>query len=139
MDPAVIALLGVLGGVIVTQISNYLLEGKRAKNRIDEKVLDIQHSKERELYQDRKKSYTSYLASLDQYITSRGKNMASVLDHYYCSLVISSNDVSKAIVETYNIIKMYNFKDINAISEAGDAYMESKQKLLSAIRKELYD
>lgn len=129
MDPALYALIGALGGILITQVANYFLEDKKSKNLIDLKKLDVTHEKSNELHRERRSTYAKYLVELDVFSAHRERGLDSVINEYYNALIVANDETSEHIKTVFSIIKKDDFET--------DDFLKAKKALLQAMRNEL--
>ena len=129
MEPATYTLLGALGGILITQVANYLLESKKSKNQKELKSLELEHSRHHDLMKERRVAYSNYLKSIDQYIASQPNDIRICVDTLYSALIVAGEDTTKKINEVFSIIKK---DDIVA-----DKLLLAKGNLLKTMQNEL--
>ena len=61
MEPAMYTLLAALGGVVITQLFNILLEDKKSKNILSIKEIEFKYAREQELLSEKKIAFVKYL------------------------------------------------------------------------------
>jgi len=129
MNPAYYALIGALGGVLITQVANYCLEKYRSENRLKEKQIDVQTARIKDLHNERKAAYSDLLAALDKYVTTNRLEHQVFLEQYYRALILAGEPTYNAIVQTYEVLK----------PEVLDTpkYLAAKNQLMSLMRSEL--
>jgi len=135
MSPALYTLIGALGGVIITQVANYFLEGRRAKTQLSLKQLEIDGSKSNDLQKSRRDVYARYLLKIDQYVVERHDpageeaDLLNVMDDYYIALILAGEDTSYHINGVFKMCKNDPFDY--------DMFDTAKKKLLEAMKNEL--
>lgn len=129
MDPALYTLIGALGGVLITQISNYLLEDKRLNTQKELKIVDIDHQWQIDIMRVRRIAYSKYFESIDIYRVNMNEGLQSVVGNFYEALMVASEETSKHIKSVFSQIKNDKI-DV-------DAYLEAKKQLLMSMQNDL--
>ena len=129
MDPAVCTLLGALGGVLLTQVANYMLENKRANNHLIARQLELDSQRHYDLLKERRSTYSAFLASIDKYMGGEKETITDVADCLYTALIVASADTTDKINATVTIVK--HGKPL------AEYYLKSKRGLFEAMHADL--
>ena len=104
MDASAYTLIGALGGVIVTQLANFLLEGKKGENLKAVKRLELEETRKHELSKERRLAYAKYLEEFDQYANDPSKGEAFLLGSYYAALILAPESTSTLLIASLNFV-----------------------------------
>jgi len=128
LEPAIYTLIGALGGILITQVANYFLESKKAKNQQVLKSIELDHQKHHDLLKERRIAYSNYLAAIDKTVATE-INLAECVNHLYGALIVSTGETTKKIAEVFSMIKMKDYET--------DEFLSAKTKLLKAMQADL--
>ncbi|MGA8862484.1 MAG: hypothetical protein WB444_01595 [Gallionella sp.] len=129
MDSAAYSLIGAFGGVVITQLANYLLENKKANNLVRLKELDVTYHKNSELQKERREIYAKFLTQIDAYLAKNSGDLMILIDDYYKALIVSNEETSKEILNIFSMLKKKE-------RETGKI-IPAKLALLKAMREEI--
>lgn len=127
MDASLYTLIGALGGVLVTQFANFLLEKKRGANQVLLKRLELKEQQRQELHRERRVAYAKYLEEFDRYVNDPIKGPESVLTSYYSALILASDETSTVLIASLNFI----------LDGESEEIMQSKKQLFKAMQKDI--
>jgi len=114
MDASAYALIGALGGIIVTQVANFFLEGKKAQSLKALKELELEDARRKELSKERRLAYAKYLEEYDHYANDPSKGEAFLLGSYYAALILAPANTSRLLIASLNFVmdgKMHEVMD----------------------------
>jgi len=121
MDASVYALIGALGGVVITQAANYFLEEKRTKHRLDEESLNRRRALASEVRNKRHEIYSQSLAELDYwYALEKTDRAEHMLKHFYSASVIASDEVAGALADLLRSMQDNSIKPADVKQKKGD-------------------
>lgn len=129
MDSAVFTLIGALGGVLITQAANYFLESKKAQSQKELKSLELQKSRDHDLYKERRIAYARYLEAVDKAATADEKDLSLCVGQLYSAIIVASASTTKEINAVFSYLK----KDEMVPGE----FLKSKVRLLKAMQSDL--
>ncbi|MCP1268223.1 hypothetical protein [Aeromonas hydrophila] len=129
MDSSVYALVGALGGVLITQVANYFLERKRMLGQRDLKSLELQKSRDHDLYKERRIAYAKYLEAVDLTAASFPKDMSLCVGQLYAALVVASDGTSKEINKVFSYLKREELISAD--------FLAAKARLLKSMQSDL--
>ncbi|WP_057833185.1 hypothetical protein [Colwellia sp. TT2012] len=104
MDASAYTLIGALGGVIVTQVANFLLEAKKGENLKVVKHLELVETRKHELSKERRLAYAKYLVEFDHYVNEPSKGQAFLLGSYYTALILAPENTSRLLIASLNFV-----------------------------------
>ncbi|WP_275725097.1 hypothetical protein [Vibrio furnissii] len=129
MDSTVYTLIGALGGVLITQVANYFLESKKSENQKDLKSLELQKSRDHDLYKERRVAYAKFLEAVDKSAASMPKDLNLCIGQLYAAIIVASDDTAEKIKEVFNLLKQGEL--------VTEDFLEAKKKLLKAMQSDL--
>ena len=129
MDPAAYTLIGALGGVVITQVANFLLEEKRIAHRKEEELVASKRASVGTLQSRRREAYALFLAELDFYVAVNESRADQMLKYFYSAVIIASENV---YTELGNLLQLAQKTGGN-----GEELRKAKGNVVKSIRKEL--
>ena len=129
MDPAFYTLSGALGGMLITQVANYFLEDKKAKNSLNIKQAELDNNRHHDLLKERRTAYSNYLEAIDKALTTEPKDLSKTVGPLYSALIVASDDTTNKINTVFRIIKKKDFET--------DDFITAKKELLKSMQLEL--
>ncbi len=129
MDPAAYTLIGALGGVIITQIANFLLEEKRIIHRREDEAGARKRVSGESLQAKRQEAYALFMAEFDFYIGVNHSRADHMLKYFYSAIIIASEEIADELPTLLNLAQ-----------ESGDNGKELKKakgKAINLMRSEL--
>lgn len=129
VDSAIFTLIGALGGVLITQVANYFLESKKSQSQKDLKSLELQKSRDHDLYKERRIAYAKYLEAVDKVAATDDKDLSLCVGQLYAAIIVASDPTTKAINTVFSHLKK---DDLNA-----SEFLKSKKELLEAMQSDL--
>lgn len=127
MDASLYTLIGALGGVIVTQVANFLLEKKRGENLVSVKTLELEQQRKQELSRERRVAYAKYLEEFDHYANDQSKDPEIVITSYYAALILASEETSTILIASLNFILDGELEEV----------MDCKKQLFHAMQRDI--
>ncbi|MFW5450746.1 MAG: hypothetical protein ACKE9I_04020 [Methylophagaceae bacterium] len=133
MDAAIYALFGALGGVVITQASNYFLEDKKSKNSESLKKLELEHKTQHELFTERRTAYIRFFKAVDMHVKADKEAMSELISSFSSATLCSSNAATSLINNVFELVRK------RALGEeiTGDEFRSEKAKLLAQMQREL--
>lgn len=107
MDSAIYTLIGALGGVIATQVSNYFLEDKKAKNLMALKAMEIRHQYKIETVKEKRVIYSKFLECVDSLPQNDEDKLKALVSSYYAALIVTDKENVNAINDVFVLSKDY--------------------------------
>jgi hypothetical protein len=102
MDSALYTLIGALGGVLITQLTNIWMEEKRIHNIRKDAEANFHRSLRKEIKEKRQEVYSQFLGELDYwYATDKNDRLNLMLGHFYSASVIASPKVADKLNEVF--------------------------------------
>ncbi len=127
MDASIYTLMGALGGVTVTQVANYFLEGRKSDNQMALKKLELEEQRKLELSRERRDAYAKYMVDYDHYLNDPSKGPESVISSYYSALILATEETSTVLKASFNFVLDGEVEQI----------MDCKSQLYKAMQREI--
>jgi hypothetical protein len=105
MDAALYSLIGVIAGVVVTQLSNYFLESKKAKNAYNLKKLELEFSQKNNDKQLKRDAFSEYLNCIDLFDIDDFSTLGKLTTTFYKAMIVADNSTQTEIIALFNMRK----------------------------------
>lgn len=129
MEPAAYTLIGALGGVIITQIANFLLEEKRITHRREDEAIAREKVARENLQARRQEAYALFMAEFDFYIGVNHSRADQMLKYFYSATIIASEAISDELPKLLNLAQ--------ETGDNGEELKVEKGKVVKIMRTEL--
>jgi len=129
LDPAFYTLIGALGGIFITQVANYFLEDKKAKNSLNIKNAELGHQRHYDLLKERRIAYSNFLEAIDKSQVTEPHDLTPCVGPLYAALIVASEDTVTKINAVFTMV-------VNCDFEAKD-FLKAKKELLKSMQFEL--
>lgn len=135
MEPALYALIGALGGIAITNISNYFLEDRKSKNQINLKKLELESLRNSDLINNKRTVYSKYLEATDRFYSRDIEKFETLISHFYEVMILAEHETRPLVVALFNITKQRAMDKEFDISK----FKKVKKELLEAMHNEFQD
>lgn len=130
MDSVIYTLIGALGGVLITQLTNIWMEERRLKNKRKDEDANFRRNISRELKDKRREVYAQFLGELDYwYATDKSDRLNLMLGHFYSASVIASPSVADKLNQVFRAAR-------DGVSKP-EILLELKGELVKLMREDI--
>ena len=133
MEPAMYTLIGALGGVIITQYSNYILESKRASSNKDIKELELKFKAKDEIHKEKRIAYVKFLEAVDCFERGNLDRVHQLVSSFYNASILADPETISILRQLFNITKDRTFDESFDI----EYFLNIKGKLFWQMHEEL--